>query len=95
MKLTWKKRGAWTFGAAGIMAASCAACCISVPILGPLLAWLGVAGLGAAATGWYVAVASAFALGIGVFFIVRHRRRRGHRAAQSERTCDCSTSCTI
>jgi hypothetical protein len=91
MELTRKKRGIWTYtiGAAGATAAACAACCISLPLLGPVLAWLSITGLGVVATGWYVAMAVVFAVGIAVFFFARQRRQ----LAQRNGTCGCSTSC--
>lgn len=77
MKVTKTSRGALTktVGTAGTLAAACAACCVSIPLVGPLLAWLGLSGVGAAATGWYLPVAGVFALGLGVFLVIRRRRK--------------------
>jgi hypothetical protein len=95
MELIRKKRGIWTraFGLAGVTAAACAACCASLPLLGTVLAWLGIAGgLGAVAAGWYVVAAGMLsAMGIGLFFIAR--RRRAQPPARNSPTCACGTSC--
>jgi hypothetical protein len=85
------KRGILTsaFGAAGATAAACAACCLSFPLLGPLSAWLGLAGFGAVATGWYLAGAGVFAFGLLAYLLVRRRRC----SPEHKNTCACSTSC--
>lgn len=97
MELTRKKRGipAHTVGAAGITVAACAACCISLPLLGPVLAWLGITSLGAIASGWYVAAASVFAAGVAAGVFVRWRRRSAPLSTQRDSTCGCGTSCKI
>ena len=94
MELTRKKRGIGTYaagaaGAAGVTAAACAACCISLPLLSPLLAWLGLAGFGALATGWYVAAGGALAAGVAAYVFFRRRRCSPARGD----TCSCTTSC--
>lgn len=78
-------------GALGLVAAACVACCAGLPLLVPLLAWLGIAGLGAAVTGWYLAAGGIFAAGVGATLYVRHRRW----AAKSRHAhgCGCATRC--
>jgi hypothetical protein len=77
MKVTKTSRAALTktVGTAGTLAAACAACCVSIPMVGPLLAWLGLSSVGAAVTGWYLPVAAASALGLGILLFVRRRRK--------------------
>lgn len=99
MESTKKRLGIWTrvFGAAGIAggaAVACAACCVSLPLIGPVLAWLGIAGFGAAMTGWYVTMAAAFAAGVGIFLLVRERRRSVRRRTHGSGACS-GTSCRI
>ena len=78
-------------GLAGSTAVACVACCVSFPLLAPVLAWLGVAGLGAVASGWYLAMAFAFVLGV-VAILLWHRQ--GRRAcARNARTCACNPHC--
>lgn len=77
MKVTKSNIGAaaGTIGTAGAVAAACVACCVGVPVVGPLLAWLGLSSLGAVLTaGWYLPVAGLFILGLGIVLLVRHRR---------------------
>lgn len=47
------------FGLIGGTAAACAACCAAPVVLGPLLAWLGAAGLGLAFSPWYLLLLAA------------------------------------
>jgi len=91
MELTRKKRGigAYAAGAAGATAAACAACCISLPLLGPMLAWFGLAGFGAWATGWYVAAGGALAARVAAYVFFRRRRCSPPRGD----ACSCTTSC--
>lgn len=51
--------------------AACAACC-ALPILAPMLAAVGLAGLGTTAAGWAVGIAL-LALAVAVGLIVRRR----------------------
>lgn len=94
LKRTDTKTSAGTAGAAGavgLAAAACVACCL--PLLAPVLAWFGLAGLGAAASGWYLAAAGIAAAGLGaVLFILRRRAARALHRAGSGR-CGCATSC--
>lgn len=94
MELTRKKRGvrAQILGAVGVTAIACAACCASLPLIGPVLAWLGLAGIGAIATGWEIAAAAVFALGVGAFLLVRQYRRSVLPPTHSG-ACGCRTSC--
>lgn len=91
MEIKNKKPGSWenktaAIGAAGATVAACAACCISLPLLGPVLAWLGITGLGALAAGWQVGIA-AVAAGFTVIFAYRYRRR----SMQRRRSCSCDS----
>lgn len=95
METKEKKRGIRTgttaaLGAAGVTAAACAACCISLPLLGPVLAWLGIAGLGGLVTGWHVGMAAVFATGIAVIYGFRHWRR----LERMNRDCGCKIRCS-
>ena len=74
-------------GATGAIVAACAACCVSIPVVGPLLAWLGLSGIGAVATGWYLPVAGVSALGLGIFLLARHRRRLTQRPSHRADGC--------
>ena len=38
---------AGTAGTAGAVVVACAACCVSIPLVGPVLAWPGLSSLGA------------------------------------------------
>lgn len=88
MNETQKKNGskAVTAGAAGVALAACAACC--APLVAPLLAWLGLSGLGMATTGWYIETAILSALTLGGFLLWR---RRG--AVQRSQSCQADASC--
>ena len=74
---------AGTVGTTGAIVAACAACCVGIPVAVPLLAWLGLSGVGAATTGWYLPVAGVSAFGLGVLLFVRHRRSVTQRSMQS------------
>lgn len=97
MKVTKTKLGsvAGAVGATGAVAAACAACCVSIPLVTPLFAWLGLSGLGAAATGWYLPVTGVSTLGIGAFLIARRRRKAKSILTQSTSGCGCGSSCKI
>ena len=84
---------AGTVGTTGAIVAACAACCVSIPVAGPLLAWLGLSGVGAATTGWYLPVAGVSALGLGVLLFVRHRRRITQRSTQIADGNGCGSRC--
>jgi membrane protein implicated in regulation of membrane protease activity len=79
---------------AGATVAACAACCISLPLLAPVLAWLGIGSLGALAAGWnagmVAAIAAAIAAGIGTIYVFRQWRRSTRR----NKSCDCNTQCS-
>jgi hypothetical protein len=76
--------GLWAGAGAALLA--CTACCI--PLVAPLLAWLGVAAL--ALTGPYgVLLASLCA---GVIALVALRRRRQRLRCQSAASCACAES---
>jgi len=87
------KRGAKK-AAIGAVAA-CAACCVSVPFIAPLLAWLGISSLGAIASGWDLAMAGIFAIGLAGFFLMRRRRAVSCSAAATKGECDCGGSCKL
>lgn len=84
---------AGTVGTTGAIVVACAACCVSIPLAGPLLAWLGLSSFGAVATGWYLPVAGVSALGLGIFFFVRHRRSVIQRSTQSADGCGYGSRC--
>jgi hypothetical protein len=79
MKLSQRKIGT-AAGVTGIVLA-CVSCC--VPLIAPVLTWLGISTLGAAATSWYPGMAGAFVLGLGAILLIRHRQ-----AARRVATCD-------
>lgn len=80
MELSRKHVGFWS-GLAAVAAAAvvaCTACCI--PLIVPMLAWLGVAGL--ALMGTYGLLAAAFgAAAIGLIILIRRRHRTRHGTA--------------
>jgi|GEM_PF-1990461 len=88
-----KTAGIWggITGVAGIAILACMACCI--PLIAPVLAWIGVAALGVLAPlGWatLIAVISALALGYTLFLL---RRRRN--PCNDQGSSGCSTQCRI
>jgi hypothetical protein len=93
MESARKKRGIGTrtIGTAGAIAAACAAGCISLPLIAPVLAWLGISSLGAVATGWYLAMAGLFAAGLGLLILFRRRSCPIRAQRQSSGTCGCSS----
>lgn len=84
---------AGTVGTAGAVVVACAACCVSIPLVGPVLAWLGLSSLGAVTSDWYLPLAGVSALGLGVFLFVRHRRSANRLPTQSADGCGCGSSC--
>lgn len=88
MKETQVNRGSTVMkaGAAGAAIAACAACC--APLLAPLLAWLGLSGMGMAAAGWYVEIAVLAAAGLCGVLVLRHRR-----AARQAKSCRVDGGC--
>jgi uncharacterized membrane protein (DUF485 family) len=58
------------------------------------LAWLGIATLGTAMSGWYLAGIAVFVLGLAIAIYVRGRRRN-FQSRQGNTSCDCSSSCKI
>ncbi|MDB5823423.1 MAG: hypothetical protein JWR21_2127 [Herminiimonas sp.] len=96
MENTVAKVGATTkaVGAAGAIAAACAACCVSLPLVGPMLAWLGLSGLGFTTFGWSLPLAGAVILALGIFAVILRRRSSRRVTQQSSATsCDCTGSC--
>jgi len=89
MTFTKKHAGA-AAGLAGAAALACLPCCLSIPLVAPLLAWLGISTLGAAASGWYAGMAGVFVLGAAAFLVLR--RRAAARNAASSR-CGCAGAC--
>jgi hypothetical protein len=92
LKRTDKKPPSATLGAVGLaaIAAACGVCCL--PLLAPLLAGLGLAGLSAAAAGWYLAAAGLLAVGVAMIVAVRRRRAAScHTRPVSD--CDCASHC--
>ena len=88
-----KKKIGIAAGTIGAAAAACAACCVSIPVIGSLMAWLGLSGLGAAAMGWYLLAAGVSALGLGLLLFVRHRRNASRQPTDSVGDCGCRNSC--
>lgn len=91
MELSKKHVGFWS-GLAAVAATAvmaCTACCI--PLIVPMLAWLGVAGL--ALMGTYGPLAAAIgAAGIGLIILIR-RRGRARRHAACGVAPKCQTGC--
>ena len=82
-----------TAALAGATVAACAACCISLPLLGPVLAWLGISSLGALAAGWHGGVVAATVAGfaaVAAIYVAWQRRRSTRR----NKSCDCDTRCS-
>jgi hypothetical protein len=81
MKVFLKK-----FGIVGGTAAACVACCATPVVLGPLLAWLGVAGLGLAFSPWYLLLLAAPAVMLALQLI---RKKAGPAKTTG---CGCAPS---
>jgi hypothetical protein len=81
-------------GALGATALACAACCAGAPFVVPLLAWLGLSGLTALSTGWYVGAAAVFAAGLAALLLAQRRRAPTCAADLTKKTCNCETACT-
>ncbi|CAN5315926.1 hypothetical protein BH11PSE11_BH11PSE11_34820 [soil metagenome] len=81
---------AWLAGGVALLAA-CIPCCL--PLAAPILAWLGIASLGAVATGWYVAGMGVSALGVAAILYARSRRGASCGTREGESGCDCGTAC--
>lgn len=93
MENTMKPNRMWkgAFAVVGATIAACAACCISIPLVVSLLAWAGISGVGALATGWYLGAAGVFVAGLlGYYLVRRHRKGRARREAAS---CGCESTC--
>lgn len=76
------------FGLIGGTAAACVACCAGPVFLGPLLAWLGVAGLGFVFSPWYLLLLAAPAL----MLVLQHSRKKTHPTEKGNTAgCGCST----
>ena len=80
-------------GTAGALAIACAACCATIPLAAPLLAYLGISGLGAWAAGWYLPIAGA-AAAVVVGALLLRRRRLAKAASPASKTCGCKTACS-
>lgn len=89
------KKAVGAAGAAGAVAVVCVACCVSLPFVAPLLAWLGLSGLGFATFGWTLPLAGLATLALVSFLAIRHRRNAALRCKQSTASCECETSCKI
>lgn len=95
MELSRKRVGFWdgVTGLAGAALIACAACC--VPLVAPLLAWLGVAGL--TLMGPYGMLAAAF--GVAAIMSVMLMRRRGAQCSSNKTgavladPASCTTPC--
>ncbi len=79
-------------GALAIVAA-CIPCCMT--LAAPILAWLGLATLGGAATGWYLFAAAVFAIGVATVLFLRRRRVASCNASQRAGDCGCGNSCKL
>ena len=77
---------------AGALAVACAACCATIPLAAPLLAYLGLSGLGAWATGWYLPIAGAAAAVVMGALLLR-RRRLATMSNPASKTCGCKAVC--
>jgi hypothetical protein len=96
MKGTQMKRGSnaakiRSAGAAGAVLVACAACC--APLVAPLLAWLGISGLGMATTGWYLETAFVSAIALAGFLLLRrHKAKNRSRSCQADGRCGCGVN---
>lgn len=81
-----------SIGGTVAIVAACIPCCI--PLVAPILAWLGIATLGIAMSGWYLAGIAVFVLGLATAIYVRGRRRNC-QSRQGNTSCGCSSSCKI
>lgn len=69
-------------------AAACIPCCI--PLVAPLLAWLGISGIAMVETGKYVQIGAVFAFLLGAFLLFRARKRAPiTQACSSNGSCGC------
>lgn len=58
--------------AAGVVAAACMACCVSLALVAPLLAWFGLSGLGFSTFGWSLPFAVLAMLAVPIFLAIHH-----------------------
>lgn len=73
------------------LAAACIPCCIS--LIAPILAWMGITSLGAAATGLYFSAIGVFALGVAAALFIRHRRGTSCRVPHRKASSSCNPGC--
>lgn len=90
LKRTGRKTLSAALGAVGLAAVACVACCL--PLLAPLLAGLGLAGLGAAAACWYLAAAGVLVAGLALFLVARKRRAASCQPSEAS-SCGCASNC--
>ena len=93
MELSRKRVKFWSgaTGVAGALLIACMACCL--PLMAPVLAWLGVAGL--ALMGPYGLLAAALAAAAIVSVMLMRRRRRSQcQGVKSGATSACQAGCT-
>ncbi len=85
MELSRKRVGIWgrAAGLTGAMLIACMACCL--PLMAPLLAWLGVAGL--ALMGPYGMLAAASVVGAILSVVMMRRRRRAQKIEADPSAC--------
>jgi membrane protein implicated in regulation of membrane protease activity len=77
-------------GILGAAAAACVACCVGAAFMLPMLGWLGLTGIGAIATGWYLPMAGVFVVAL-VAFVVR-RRVHAENKVSTQNGCGCNSA---
>lgn len=82
-------------GATGAVAAACAACCVGLPLVAPLLTWLGLSSLGFATFGWSLLLAGLAILALVSSLTIRHRRNTALRWKRKTASCECDTRCKL
>lgn len=89
MKLNLKRTG--TNGLLGVTLLGIVACipCCLAPFVLPLMAWLGVSAIGAAATGWYLGMAGIFALSVAMLYRMQRRKKIAPSCAITPNKCSC------
>lgn len=94
MEISGKRAAAWTStGSLGVAAVACVGCCapLFAPVIAPLLAWAGIAGL--TATGQYVLLAAALGAGSAGMLLLSRRRRAKQQASLPCPKDSCTPSC--
>lgn len=89
MKLNLKRtRTKGLLGVTLIGILACLPCCLA-PFVLPLMAWLGISAIGAAATGWYLGIAGVFVLSVAMLYWMRKRKEVVPSCTINPNKCGC------